>query len=88
MTNMILRIYGALSNCHGGIRSALFCLPVQILRCPCRLIDDTFDLSLRVARQTAHAFLYLAAQVLCGSGYAILIHLSSSVFALRLSQGR
>src|SRR5690349_10291361 len=79
VTDKVFRIRGTASNCFGGVRSALFCLPVQLLRSSSCRIDDAFNLSFRIVSHASDAFLHFASYGLCRAHYAILIHFRSSV---------
>jgi hypothetical protein len=54
----------------------LFCLTIEILDRPCRLVDEPIGLAFRVTRDAAKTFLHFAAHVPGGTGYTIFIHRS------------
>jgi putative SOS response-associated peptidase YedK len=74
VANKILGIGGAAAHHLGGVRRRILGLPIELLRRPCRLIDESFGLGLRVAGDAAKTLLHLAADIAGGAGYAIFIH--------------
>src|SRR5271166_3421518 len=65
--DIILGVHGALTHHFGSPRDILFRLAIEVLGRSCRLIDNPFDLGLRIAGDTAKTFLRFAAEILCSS---------------------
>src|SRR5690242_19923000 len=67
-----------------GLSRNVGALAVQVLRGPCGLIHDAFDLGFGIARRAADALLDLAADITHAAFQSILVHACSSKLSMEL----